>query len=148
MSLLEHTITTTAPPSAVWAVLEDMAAWGEWNQMTVDRCAGFVEGGSVRFRLRVARDMPVTARFVQVQPERHLVWAGGVPLLFKARHGFDLEPTEDGGTRIRHHEDFGGLLHYPLLWAIRERQQETYRLVNEGLRDAAEARVAAQGDAD
>ncbi|MCO4745158.1 MAG: SRPBCC domain-containing protein [Proteobacteria bacterium] len=143
MALLEHTITTSAPPSAVWAVLEDTASWPSWNTVSIARCdEGFVEGGSVRFLLKVANNMGVNATFVHVEKERHLIWKGGVPGIFRATHGFDIEPTEDGGTRIRHHELFVGLAVAPLLWWLGERQTHVYKLVNERLAAAAEAQVA------
>ena len=42
-------------------------------------------------------------------PGRALAWTGSVPLLFKGRHHFSLEP-EGAGTRLRHGEDLGGLI--------------------------------------
>ena len=98
MPLLEHTITTSAPPSVVWAVLEDIDGWGDWNTVTVARCDGFEVTKTVRLRITQARNLAVDAAFVQVERERFLVWQGGVPGIFGARHGFDLQPTDDGSA--------------------------------------------------
>lgn len=140
MTLIEHTLETTAPPEDVWAVLEATAQWPEWNTLTAAAPGGFEEGQAFKLGVIIgSRTLPVTATFVQVERERHLVWQGGVPGVFGARHGFDLTPLDSGGTRIRHHEDFRGLLHYPLLFVLGDRQVRTYEKVNKGLARAAEA---------
>lgn len=141
MTLLAHTLETDASPAAVWAVLMDVERWAEWNTLTARAPEGLAEGKPFALGIRLGRlTIPATATFIHVEPERHLVWRGGVPGVFRAVHGFDLEPTPSGGTRLRHHEDFSGLLHRPMLAALGQRQRGVYGWVNRRLAAEAETR--------
>lgn len=143
MTLLEHTLTTSAAPASVWAVLEDAPRWGDWNTLLLVAPQGLALGAPLSLTIRLGRlQIPARAEVVAFESERSLVWAGGVSGLFHARHGFDLIPSADGGTTIRHHEAFGGLLHRPLLRALGDRQREVYGRVNKALAAAALARGA------
>lgn len=141
MSLLEHTHETPAPPAEVWAVLLDLDGWTRWNTLTARAPQGIAVGSPLALGIRLGPlTIPASARFVRVEPERHLIWQGGVRGVFRAVHGFDLQPTASGGTRIRHHEDFAGLLHRPMLAVLGQRQRDVYGLVNRRLAAEAEAR--------
>jgi hypothetical protein len=141
VTLLEDHLSTEASPAEVWEVLLDTARWGEWNTLLAEVPEGFETGAPLSLVIRLGGlHIPARARLIAVEPERQLVWKGGVPGLFRARHGFDLAPALDGGTVIRHHETFWGMLHRPLLRALGERQRQVYRRVNEGLAAAALSR--------
>ncbi|TNE90665.1 MAG: SRPBCC domain-containing protein [Deltaproteobacteria bacterium] len=141
MTLLEHTLETSATPAQVWAVLEEVTSWHAWNTLTAEAPDGLVVGGRLSLGIRIGGlTIPAKAVFTQVEPERFLVWKGGVPGLFRAVHGFDLSPTESGGTRIRHHETFGGALHRPMLLALGQRQRDIYGKINARLAKTAESR--------
>ena len=138
-TLIEDVYETEAPADAVWRVLMDFDRWTTWNTLAARAPAGPEVGAPLRLWLKtgVGPGVFLPARFDQVERSRFLVWKGGVPGLFHARHGFDLVPLDSGGIRIRHHETFSGMLHAPVVRALGDRQVRTYRRVNERLAAAA-----------
>ncbi len=102
-----------APPDRVWAVLRDITAWGAWNPV-IRIHAGTAAVGS---RLKVEMTPPgmqamrFTPTVREVQDGRELRWLGrvGLPGIFDGEHRFHLE-AEGTGTRLRHSEEFRGLL--------------------------------------
>ena len=138
-TLIEDRFETEASVETVWRVLMDFDRWATWNTLAARAPAVAVAGAPLRLWLKtgVGPGIFLPARFDRVEPGRFLTWKGGVPGLFHARHGFDLEALEGGGTRIRHHETFSGMLHSPVVRALGDRQVRTYRRVNERLAAAA-----------
>ena len=138
-TLIEDRFETEASVETVWRVLMDFDRWATWNTLAARAPAAAVAGAPLRLWLKtgVGPGIFLPARFDRVEPGRFLTWKGGVPGLFHARHGFDLEALEGGGTRIRHHETFSGMLHSPVVRALGDRQVRTYRRVNERLAAAA-----------
>lgn len=112
------TITSTAdipaPPEAVWEVLTDFAAYGNWNPF-MDRIEGEAQVGS---KLRVhmkppgGRGMTFRPTVLAAVPGRELRWLGtlGVRGLFDGEHSFILTADDSGGTRLSHGETFSGVL--------------------------------------
>ena len=138
MTRLEDTLEIGATPERLWSVLIDLPGWATWNTLRATAPEGLAAGRPIQLVLRVGRlQIPVRATLTCVSPAVAISWMGGVPGLFTATHGFDLSPTQRGGTLVRHHETFGGLLHRPLLAILGERQRRIYRAVNEGLARAA-----------
>lgn len=146
---MAHAIRTAcviaAPPSKVWAVLADFAAWPAWNPLNLEAHGEAKVGARVPM---VFRDLPSgkpdavirqTVTIVAAEPGRELAWAGHVPLIFKGRHGFLLTPR-DGGTHVLHTETLSGLL--PATWSAAKIARDfvpAYEAVNRALA----ARVAA-----
>ena len=129
-----HELTTEASPEAVWRVLSDLPGWEAWNSLTGVASDGVRVGGVLWLRVAVGPfRLPARARFTEVVANQRLTWAGGLPGLFAATHGFELTPLQSGGTRIRHHEAFRGLLTGLMLALLGSEHADMYRRVNEGL---------------
>lgn len=140
MRRYEHTHRVNASPAEVWAVLCDLAGWPRWNSIHGRAPEGLSAGAPLRLTLFVAgRSVPARAAICRYEPERALIWQGGVPGVFQAVHGFELQPDGDG-CRVTHHESFTGLL-VPLGLALLGSEQDAmYGRVN-----AALARVVEDG---
>ncbi len=116
-----HQIRTSAfiaaPPAIVWQVLTDFAAYPQWNPLNLSAVGEARLGARVAMTFRnPARAGAIVAQTVTItafEPERRLEWVGRVPLLFRGRHVFTLEP-EPGGTRLVHGEDLSGLMPWSL----------------------------------
>lgn len=103
-----------APPSRVWGVLVDLAAYPEWNPFIVE-AAGTVAVGeelSLRMALPGREPMSINPRLLVVEPEQELRWKGRlvIPGLFDGEHVFVLTPLANGRTRLDHWERFAGVL--------------------------------------
>ena len=106
-----------ASPEQVWAVLADIARYGEWNPLNLEVDGEAKVGTRARMVFRNLAGQGVirqTVRIVAAEPGRELAWSGHVPLLFAGRHGFLLTPHADG-THVLHTELLGGLL--PATWS-------------------------------
>ena len=119
-------IGIAAPPSRVWAVLADTAAYPQWSPHM--RLAGTLVPGRVIEHVEIdGRDRTVfRPRLLAVRPDRELRWRGrlGVPGLLDAEHDFLLRPV-GGGSVVTQGEHLRGVV----LWfldtdALRERFDE------------------------
>ena len=117
-SAVTAAITTTididAAPQAVWDVLTDFAAYGQWNPF-MDRIEGRAEVGTrlvVRLKSHGGRGMTFKPTVLAAVPGRELRWLGrlGVAGVFDGEHSFVLDAKADGTTRLTHAERFSGLL--------------------------------------
>jgi len=123
-----------ATPEAVWDVLTDLEAYAEWNPQTVD-ASGTVAGGE-RVELTVrpggGRERTMTATVVEADPPRRLEWVStlGSRWLFSARHTFELEPLEDGRTRLVNGERLTGVL---VRFAVPDDAESDYEAMNRAL---------------
>jgi hypothetical protein len=137
-----HRIRTYAsigsPAERVWAVLADFDRYAEWNPLNVwaegqARIGArvpmrFVDAGGGKGKI-IAQTVTVT----ECEPGRTLAWVGHMPLLFRGRHFFDLEPDGAGSTRLTHGEDLSGLIPLFFSEARIARQKSAYEAMNEAL---------------
>jgi hypothetical protein len=133
------------PPDAVWAALCDFAQWAAWNPI-IPGIRG-APGPGARLTLSLVspvlplrRPLPVLVRVVAFEPGRALRWKGGLPGIFTAEHGWQLE-SAGAGTAVIHEECFRGLL-VPLLARRMDRTlPASYDAMNAGLQSFAARRV-------
>lgn len=106
--VLTAVIDIDATPQAVWDVLTDFAAYGEWS--TFSAAEGTAEVGS-RLTMRMP-GMTFRPTVTVATPGQELRWVGtlGIKQLFHGRHSFVLSPNDDGTTRLTNHEEFSGAL--------------------------------------
>jgi len=141
MVTYETETTIDASPAEVWKHLVDSDRHDEWSRHFKLRGRPVKgEAGRVEFTLlgRVARVPVVIERSDEA---RELRWRGGPPGLISGSHYFVLE-ARDGGerTRLRHGEDFSGLL-APVVWAFLKAQLgPSYSGFNEDLRRRVEGK--------
>jgi len=111
----DATSTISAPPSAVWPILIDVAGWPSWESGVV-AAQGKADRSGAKLSVTSAAS-PARAFAVKVtdfEPMSRLVVVGGAPFgLFRGVRTFTLTPS-GGGTVFRMHEVYSG----PLLGAI------------------------------
>lgn len=104
---IDITKTTTASPSALWALLDDSATWPSWTPIeTHVNVRGPGADGLGEERKFTTGRREVHERIVERTPQRRLTYTllGGLALR-DYRAQIDLEPTAEG-TRIRWHTTF------------------------------------------
>lgn len=105
---IDITATTTAGPSAVWALLANSATWPAWTPVdshSEERAGGADGLGEVRV-FKTGR-YTVREEIVEKRPEERLTYVllSGLPL--KAyRAEIDVRPAAGGGSEIRWHTVF------------------------------------------
>ena len=99
---IEHTVTTTADPAAVYALLLDGASWPSWSPIDSVELEGDGIDGHVG-TVRVLRSGKVVGRdtIAELVPDRRFAYTHESSLPVKDYRGeIDLQPA-DGGTSIR-----------------------------------------------
>lgn len=139
MSFDIHTdIEIAASPERVWTTLTDGAALGSWNPVLTKLEGSLAVGEQLRIRIESGRlRLPLTVRVTKAQEHRALEWAGGLPGVFRARHGFAIEPMGDERVRFVHYEHFSGVA-VRLLRRVLAGIGRDYERMNEALKDQAE----------
>lgn len=139
MSFDIHTdIEIEASPERVWTTLTDGAALRTWNPVLTRLDGPLVVGGRIRVNIESGRlRLPLIVKVTKAEPNRALEWAGGLPGVFRARHGFAIEPLGDRRVRFVHYEHFSGLA-VRLLRRILAAIGRDYERMNEALKDQAE----------
>ena len=92
-------------PSAVWAVLTDVARWADWMpRIHMARLAGpLAPGGIIHWQID---DMRIASRLTHADPPTRLAWAGSDGES-EGIHVWSLVP-EGGRTRLVNAESFDG----------------------------------------
>jgi hypothetical protein len=116
-NVMSITISTTvdidAPAQAVWDVLTDFAAYGEWNPSI--RIEGTARTGArlvVHMGTDSGHDTVFKPTVLAAVPGREFRWVGrlGVGGIVNGEHFFVLAPEADGTTRLTHGETYSGAL--------------------------------------
>jgi hypothetical protein len=145
MKQLHTEIQIAASPAEVWAVLSDFDGHATWNPFLV-AVDGEAEAGA-RLHVTLAppggRRIAMRPTVTEVVPERVLEWWGhlGVRGIFDGRHRFELHPSGTG-TRLVQRETFTGVLVPFLARMLDGPTAAGFALMNEALRDRAEAQHA------
>lgn len=134
----EASASIAARPAAVWAVLTDGAGWSSWDS-GVDAVEGRITlGGTITIRSKVAPGRSFPVQVTTFEPNRRLVFSGGMPLgLFKGVRTYTVTP-EGSGTAFTMREEYTGPL-LGLMWrSMPDLGPSFTRFVN-GLKQRAEA---------
>jgi hypothetical protein len=111
MKTVSSAIDIDAPPSQVWAVLTDLAAYPEWNPLFPQASGQIAVGQRLTLASRPAagRTMTIRPKLLAVHPGAELRWVSSLPGVIGGEHSFTLTPVGDG-TRLVQSETFRGLL--------------------------------------
>jgi hypothetical protein len=139
---IEKVIDIDAPPDAVWRVLMDFDAYGDWNPF-IRSISGRAEPGetlTVRLEPPGGKGMTIKPKVLAAEPERELRWKGRllVPGLFDGEHIFHIEPVGEGRSRFVHREEFGGVL-VGLVKGILRKTAEGFEQMNVALKQRVES---------
>jgi len=136
----EATCDIPAPQEAVWAILADFPAYGEWNPFTPSVRTDLVIGGPVKMRVRLGRlTIPQTEWLREVTPPWRIVWAMdiGLPWLIGAERVQTVEALPGGGCRYTTVDTIFGLLSPVVEWLLGGALRVGFEQVVAGLRARA-----------
>lgn len=111
MKEFQSTITISAEPAAIWAILTDASQWTAWNP-TVEKIEGKIAAGeTIKVYATISPGRAFPVKVSEFAPPSKMVWTGGMPLgLFKGTRVFTLTQVADGQTEFFMHEKFTGLM--------------------------------------
>ena len=141
---MTYAITTTvdidAGTGAVWDVLVDFAAYGEWSNFS--SAEGTARTGT-RLTMRMPGGFSFRPTVTVAAPGRELQWSGTLVSrrLFHGRHSFVLVARPDGTTHLTNHEEFSGALVTLLQRFMRNSDDNGYTAFNAGLKRQVEGRA-------
>ena len=140
MPHIKTELTLTASPAQVWAVISDIEGWSSWTSIMTEGRGSPREGERISFRISIPGlpSLKIDARITVASPERGLVWRGGVPGVVTGEHAIEIAKAS-GGTRVYHHERFGGLLAFPTIAPVAGKIARAYRTLNEDLKRRVES---------
>jgi hypothetical protein len=142
MRLLETSIDIEAPAQTVWAVLDELARYGEWNPMLPDIAGRTTVGGSVvtTFVRPNTPTMKISPRITRIVPARELRWLTQAPdpSTFSGEHIFRIEPKGDEAVTFHNDEIFRGTLVEERWPALDTNTRAAYEDVNRRLMARAE----------
>ena len=140
---IEEALEIVTRPAEIWWQLTNFEAYSEWNPF-ITRVEGRPREGA---RLSVTIDpasMPAFTfrpKVIAAEPERKLAWRGrvGVPNLFDGEHAFIIETIGIDRVCFRQRERFSGIFAPGALGLVEGCLRESFRRMNEALRQRAEA---------
>jgi hypothetical protein len=137
MKSYEVAETIDASPDEVWAVVEDIARYPDWDS-GVERVEGrLAEGEKIKVYSEANPGRAFAVEVTELTPGRRMVWSGGMPLgLFKGVRTYRVAP-EGGGTRFTMREEYTGPL-LPLIWRSMPDLQPSFDKFARGLKARVE----------
>jgi uncharacterized protein YndB with AHSA1/START domain len=131
--------TIDAQPEAVWRWMADLDSYPKWNRYSRRVDGILAEGEVVLVEAHLDDEVQlVENRILSVIPERELCWQSLGKLAYGTRCR-RLEQTDDGSTRLVHHEIMQGPLAGLIKWIYLERIERGLEMVNASLAQQAES---------
>lgn len=142
MRLLETSIVIDAPAQTVWAVLDELAAYTEWNPMLPDISGRITVDGQVTttFVRPNTPVMKISPKITRIVAARELRWFTQAPdpSVFSGEHIFRIEPRAEGGVVFHNDEIFRGTAVEDRWPALNTNTRAAYEDVNRRLKERAE----------
>lgn len=152
---IESVLVLPAGLQRSWRVLTDFARYPEWNPYAPRIEGSFVEGETLSFTIiddNFSAPLDLEAVLGKIIPNERFHWVGTLLMrgIHDTKHGFHLSALDDGTTRLRHYEEFRGLL--PILLPDRAeriaRTEASFRRMNEALAQRLSQRPQSGATAD
>lgn len=146
MPKIHTSLVIDAAPEAIWSVLTDWPAYGEWCHLIPKVRVEPRVGGEADLKLRFnGRILPIDAAITRFEPNRVLEWEGPrnrkLGLLASGRHYFEIEDMGDGRSRFVHGEIFSGP-GFRMAWRyLKPRLELAYTVFNETLARRVEVKA-------
>ena len=141
MKEIKTEIIIQAPREKVWQTLLDFPAYGDWNPF-IRSIEGKAAVGEklTNTMMNGKKEMVFKPVVTRCNPGQAFEWMGsGMLGMFKGRHYFELEDVGEGKTKLRHGEQFSGLLSGIIMRMIGETTLDSFQKMNRALRDRVEA---------
>jgi hypothetical protein len=147
-SSVEHSIEIQVPAEFVWEMLEDVGSWSSWNPIYVKASGSIGVGDSIAMLVVLPRMKPhdITAKVSRSIVNSQLHY--GSPALgglIRATRYVEISPTGPNKCIVTNGEVMGGLVGRFLARSVGPRIREGLQQMNEGLKQAAEAKWRERG---
>lgn len=128
-------IELDAPVDKVWALLEDVENYSDWNSIFSFSRTNLKEGGRGILWAKVGAPfkVPLPIKFQVVDEEKELRWQGGFGPVVHGSHFLKLESLPNKRTRLTHGETFSGVVIDASWNAIGKGLPGAYRAFNKKL---------------
>jgi hypothetical protein len=140
---IEHRIGVQTPPETIWEILHDVEGWSRWNPIYPEASGDIRIGAPLDLVVALPDMKPrsVRATVLEWVPNEQLhyrtVEMGG---LIKGTRYVEIEQLADESSIVSNGEIIGGLLGPTVAGSMGGRVYKAMRLMNEALKEAAEAR--------
>ena len=141
----EHRVGIQTPAEVIWGVIIDLEGWADWNPLYT-RASGEIRIGSpldMTVQLPGMKPQDLKATLLEWVPNEQLHYqikaAGG---LVRATRYIEIEELAPGSCIVSNGEIMGGLLGPTVARSLGGRVYKGLRLMNEALKEQAEARWA------
>lgn len=100
-----------APAERIWSLLTNASGYAAWNS-TVEKVDGQMAlGQKIKVHAKVSPGRAFPVKVTQFEPNRRMVWSGGMPLgLFVGARTYELTQRSAGDVEFSMREAFSGLL--------------------------------------
>ncbi len=142
MKSIQTEIIINAPAEKVWTALTTFTLYEEWNPLISVVMGKASAGERLRVKVKLAGlpeisfDATVSSCVFPLRLGWEAIFLKGV---FEASHSFTIEKLDDRMSRFIHAEEFSGILSAPVLFLLKARFCEGYRLMNEALKALVES---------
>ncbi|MBC8241496.1 MAG: SRPBCC domain-containing protein [Alphaproteobacteria bacterium] len=131
-------IVIAAPLAQVWRVLGDTARYPEWNPLIREVSGELRTGGQIWVSIALPGTEPsrYQAKLLGVIAEHEIRWEHDliIPGLFSGKHKLIITAIADGRTKLRHGEEFTGLLVGSLTAGHLARTRDGFMIMNKALK--------------
>ena len=140
MSFFEARRMILAPPDRVWAILTDAQRLVD-ARLGVTRIEGhLVPRGKIKLWSEAAPGRAFALKVTTWEPNRRMVWEGGMPFgLFRGVRRFELESV-DGGTNFHMREDYSGPM-LAMIWKSMPDLAPSFATFADGLKSLSESKA-------
>ena len=142
MKEIRTEIEINAPKEKVWEVLMDFEKHSEWNPFIKSITGQSILGGKLEVLLTPpeSNEMTFKPKVVGYREHEQFAWQGKLFIkgIFDGKHIFELSDSE-GGCRLVHREEFGGILAGALLSKVGENTKKGFEAMNTALKERVEA---------
>ena len=138
MNFFEVRRTILAPPERIWAILTDAQRLVE-ARLGVMRIDGHIEnGGRIKLWSEAAPERAFPLKITVWEPNRRMVWEGGMPFgLFRGVRRFELASLK-GGTNFHMREDYSGPM-LGIIWKSMPDLAPSFATFADGLKSLSES---------
>lgn len=138
MKSYEASATIDATPEEVWKVLTDGPGFTSWDS-GIEKFEGTIaKGNKIKLYSEASPGRAFPLKVAELEPERKMVFMGGMPLgLFKGVRVYRLREV-DGRTEFQMREQYSGPL-LPMIWRSMPDLQPSFDKFAAGLKARVES---------
>jgi hypothetical protein len=139
----EHRVEIQAPAETIWALVSDLEGWNRWNPIYRDASSALGLGETVTATVTIPGANPntFTAEISAWEPNKKFGWySSALDGQMQMTRYMEIEKVGDRRCVFVNGELFGGQLGPSIMGGMAAGIQDGFRLMNEALKAAAEAR--------